>query len=185
MHLGGDNIDMEFYITAVALFCCSGFGWYSTLTEGHRGRSESAVCKVRAGLLHCDDLRVHARQGHLRHPAAAVRDSPVRVYRRTAAVRCAPHRKCSRICPRAAAYADYVGRFSCLQDQIRAAGRSHARADTRYAVQRTLDYVDGVNLKQTLLRVCFSLLDNSPKSYYNSVARFRTIEVHYGFSQTK
>ena len=30
MHLGGDNIDMEFYITAVALFCCSGFGWYST-----------------------------------------------------------------------------------------------------------------------------------------------------------
>ena len=89
MHLGGDNIDMEFYITAVALFCCSGFGWYSTLTEGHRGRSESAVCKVRAGLLHCDDLRVHARQGHLRHPAAAVRDSPVRVYRRTAAVRCA------------------------------------------------------------------------------------------------
>ena len=30
MHLGGDGIDMEFYITAVALFCCSGFGWYST-----------------------------------------------------------------------------------------------------------------------------------------------------------
>ena len=23
MHLGGDGIDMEFYITAVALFCCS------------------------------------------------------------------------------------------------------------------------------------------------------------------
>ena len=37
MHLGGDNIDMEFYITAVALFCCSGFGWYSTLTEGIAG----------------------------------------------------------------------------------------------------------------------------------------------------
>ena len=36
MHLGGDGIDMEFYITAVALFCCSGFGWYSTLTEGIR-----------------------------------------------------------------------------------------------------------------------------------------------------
>ena len=28
---------MEFYITAVALFCCSGFGWYSTLTEGIAG----------------------------------------------------------------------------------------------------------------------------------------------------
>lgn len=37
MHLGGDDIDMEFYITAVALFCCSGFGWYSTLTEGITG----------------------------------------------------------------------------------------------------------------------------------------------------
>ena len=37
MRLGGDGIDMEFYITAVALFCCSGFGWYSTLTEGIAG----------------------------------------------------------------------------------------------------------------------------------------------------
>lgn len=37
LHLGGENIDMEFYITAVALFCCSGFGWYSTLTEGITG----------------------------------------------------------------------------------------------------------------------------------------------------
>ena len=27
MHLGSDSIDMDFYITAVALFCCSGFGW--------------------------------------------------------------------------------------------------------------------------------------------------------------
>ena len=26
LHLGGESIDMEFYITAVALFCCSGFG---------------------------------------------------------------------------------------------------------------------------------------------------------------
>ena len=37
MRLGGDGIDMEFYITAVALFCCSGFGLYSTLTEGIAG----------------------------------------------------------------------------------------------------------------------------------------------------
>lgn len=37
LHLGGEDIDMEFYITAVALFCCSGFGWYSTLTEGITG----------------------------------------------------------------------------------------------------------------------------------------------------
>ena len=37
LHLGGDDIDMDFYVTAVALFCCSGFGWYSTLTEGITG----------------------------------------------------------------------------------------------------------------------------------------------------
>lgn len=37
LHLGDEHIDMEFYITAVALFCCSGFGWYSTLTEGIAG----------------------------------------------------------------------------------------------------------------------------------------------------
>ncbi len=28
---------MELYITVVALFCCSGFGWYSTLIEGIAG----------------------------------------------------------------------------------------------------------------------------------------------------
>ena len=37
MHLGGEGVDMNLYITAVALFCCSGFGWYSTLTEGISG----------------------------------------------------------------------------------------------------------------------------------------------------
>ena len=152
MHLGGDNIDMEFYITAVALFCCSGFGWYSTLTEGIAGDPNLLFAN---SVLDCDDLRVHAWQGHLRHPDAAVRDSPVRVYRRTAAVRCA-YTGNVRGFVRVRRRADYVGRFSCLQDQIRAAGRSHACADTRYAVQRTLDYVDGVNLKRTLLRVCFS-----------------------------
>ena len=97
MHLGGDNIDMEFYITAVALFCCSGFGWYSTLTEGIAGDPNLLFCKVRARLLHCDHLRVYARQGHLRHPAAAVRDSAVRVRRRTAAGRRADAGPCSRI----------------------------------------------------------------------------------------
>ena len=157
MHLGGDNIDMEFYITAVALFLLLGLWLVQHADRGHRGRSESAVCKVRAGLLHCDDLRVHARQGHLRHPAAAVRDSPVRVYRRTAAVRCA-HAGNVRGFVRVRRRADYVGRFSCLRDQIRAAGRSYARADTRYAVQRTLDYVDGVNLKRTFYGSAFLYL---------------------------
>ena len=37
LHLGTENIDMELYITVVALFCCSGFGWYSTLIEGIAG----------------------------------------------------------------------------------------------------------------------------------------------------
>lgn len=32
--LGGRKVDMEMYITVVALFCCSGFGWYGTLIEG-------------------------------------------------------------------------------------------------------------------------------------------------------
>ena len=143
---------MEFYITAVALFCCSGFGWYSTLTEGIAGDPNllfaksvldfftamifastlgKAICAI--PLPQCVILLCVFTAGRLLSGAGNVRGF-VRVRRR----------------------ADYVGRFSCLQDQIRAAGRSHACADTRYAVQRTLDYVDGVNLKRTLLRVCFS-----------------------------
>ncbi|MDO4459285.1 MAG: DUF554 domain-containing protein [Clostridia bacterium] len=35
--LGGENVDMDMYITIVALFCCSGFGWYSVLTEAMTG----------------------------------------------------------------------------------------------------------------------------------------------------
>lgn len=37
LHLGGKDIDMDLYITVVALFCCSGFGWYGALTEGITG----------------------------------------------------------------------------------------------------------------------------------------------------
>ncbi len=37
LHLGGKNTDMDLYITAVALFCCSGFGWYAVLTEAIAG----------------------------------------------------------------------------------------------------------------------------------------------------
>ena len=46
LHLGGDNIDMEFYITAVALFCCSGFGWYATLNEGITGDPSLLMSKA-------------------------------------------------------------------------------------------------------------------------------------------
>ena len=37
LRLGRENIDMDMYITVVALFCCSGFGWDSTLIEGIAG----------------------------------------------------------------------------------------------------------------------------------------------------
>lgn len=37
LHLGGEGVDMNLYITVVALFCCSGFGWYSVLTEAIAG----------------------------------------------------------------------------------------------------------------------------------------------------
>ena len=46
LHLGDEHIDMEFYITAVALFCCSGFGWYSTLTEGITGDPSLLMSKA-------------------------------------------------------------------------------------------------------------------------------------------
>lgn len=46
LHLGGEHIDMEFYITAVALFCCSGFGWYATLTEGITGDPSLLMSKA-------------------------------------------------------------------------------------------------------------------------------------------
>ena len=46
LHLGGEDIDMEFYITAVALFCCSGFGWYSALTEGISGDPSLLMSKA-------------------------------------------------------------------------------------------------------------------------------------------
>ena len=46
LHLGGGSIDMEFYITAVTLFCCSGFGWYSTLSEGITGDPSLLMSKA-------------------------------------------------------------------------------------------------------------------------------------------
>ena len=46
LHLESDQIDMEFYITAVALFCCSGFGWYSALTEGITGDPSLLLSKA-------------------------------------------------------------------------------------------------------------------------------------------
>lgn len=44
--LGGKNVDMFSYITVVALFCCSGFGWFGTLMEGIRGDSSVLLSKA-------------------------------------------------------------------------------------------------------------------------------------------
>lgn len=46
LRLGGKNIDMDFYITAVAIFCCSGFGWFGTLTEAIAGDSSVLYSKA-------------------------------------------------------------------------------------------------------------------------------------------
>ena len=46
LHLGGKNIDMDLYITVVALFCCSGFGWYGALTEGITGDPSLLLSKA-------------------------------------------------------------------------------------------------------------------------------------------
>jgi len=37
LHLGGKDTDMPTFITVVALFCCSGFGWFGVLTEAISG----------------------------------------------------------------------------------------------------------------------------------------------------
>lgn len=46
LRLGGEDIDMELYITVVALFCCSGFGWYGALTEGIAGDASILLSKA-------------------------------------------------------------------------------------------------------------------------------------------
>lgn len=46
LHLGGRDIDMDLYITVVALFCCSGFGWYGALTEGITGDPSLLLSKA-------------------------------------------------------------------------------------------------------------------------------------------
>lgn len=44
--VGGKEIDMNLYITVVALFCCSGFGWYGALTEGITGDPSLLLSKA-------------------------------------------------------------------------------------------------------------------------------------------
>lgn len=46
LRLGGSGVDMEMYITVVALFCCSGFGWYGALSEGIAGDPSLLLSKA-------------------------------------------------------------------------------------------------------------------------------------------
>lgn len=46
LHLGGKDLDMNVYITMVALFCCSGFGWHAAMTEGITGDHSLLVSKA-------------------------------------------------------------------------------------------------------------------------------------------
>ena len=130
MHLGGDNIDMEFYITAVALFCCSGFGWYSTLTEGIAGDPSLLFSKavldgftalIFASTLGKSICAIPLPQCVIRADADHVRGS-FRLRRR----------------------ADHGGGLSRLQNQTRAARRSDAGTSSRHAVQSALDNADGI-----------------------------------------
>lgn len=46
LHLGGKEVDMNVYITMVAIFCCSGFGWYGAMTEGITGDPSLLLSKA-------------------------------------------------------------------------------------------------------------------------------------------
>ena len=46
LHLGGKEVDMGVYITMVALFCCSGFGWYGAMNEGITGDASLLMSKA-------------------------------------------------------------------------------------------------------------------------------------------
>lgn len=46
LHLGGREVDMGVYITMVALFCCSGFGWYGAMNEGITGDASLLMSKA-------------------------------------------------------------------------------------------------------------------------------------------
>ena len=46
MHLGGKEVDMNLYITVVAIFCCSGTGFYGVMSEAIAGDSSILLSKA-------------------------------------------------------------------------------------------------------------------------------------------
>lgn len=143
MHLGGDGIDMEFYITAVALFCCSGFGWYSTLTEGIAGDPSllfsKAVLDGFTALIFASTLGKSICAIPL--PQCVILLCVFGAGRLLAGVLTPDHVRGSF---RLRRRADHGGGLSRLQNQIRAARRSDAGAPSRHAVQSALDDADGI-----------------------------------------
>ena len=117
LHLGGGDIDMEFYITAVALFCCSGFGWYSTLTEGITGDPSLLMSKAVLDFFTTMIFAASLGKSHLRDPSAAVRDPSGRVHGRPHLIRIPdPHNVCGSVGLRRDP--DPCRRFPGLQDQV-------------------------------------------------------------------
>lgn len=143
MRLGGDGIDMEFYITAVALFCCSGFGWYSTLTEGIAGDPSllfsKAVLDGFTALIFASTLGKSICAIPL--PQCVILLCVFGAGRLLAGVLTPDHVRGSFRLRRCA---DHGGGLSRLQNQIRAARRSDAGAPSRHAVQSALDDGDGI-----------------------------------------
>ena len=123
LHLGNDQIDMEFYITAVALFCCSGFGWYSALTEGITGDPSlllsKAVLDGFTALIFAASLGLSVCAIPLPQCVILL---PVRLRRH-------PH---------------HGGGVPSLPHQVGAAGGPDARASSCAAVQRVVEPVDGI-----------------------------------------
>ena len=68
LHLGGEHIDMEFYITAVLL---QRFRLVQHTDRGHHRRPVTTDVESGAGLLHRNDLRFDAGCGHLCDPHSA------------------------------------------------------------------------------------------------------------------
>lgn len=143
LHLGGDDIDMDFYVTAVALFCCSGFGWYSTLTEGITG--DPSLLMSKAVL---DGFTAMIFASSLGKSVCAI-PLPQCVILLCVfgagklAGWCAdPHHVCGPL--GLWRHPDHGGRLPCGQDQVPAAGRPDAGTDIGYAVQLAVEHPDGL-----------------------------------------
>ena len=146
LHLGNDQIDMEFYITAVALFCCSGFGWYSALTEGITGDPSlllsKAVLDGFTALIFAASLGLSVCAIPL--PQCVILLLVFGAGRLLANV-LTPHHVCRPV--RLRRHPHHGGGVPSLPHQVGAAGGPDARASSCAAVQRVVEPVDGIMKK--------------------------------------